>query len=206
MNAAVQISLISRIDKMNLLPALKSYQSLNNLLSWMAMANICEDKTIEKLYRKHSVQLRNYLYYRCKNLERSNDLVQEAFSKLWEKCKDIVPEAAKSFLFTVARNTMLNLIKHDRVRMEFQTNSEQSFEYETPEFKLEYDEFKNSVETIISDLPDGQREAFLLNRIDKLSYKEIAERLGISQKAVEKRMSKALGTLREKLNEYADRI
>lgn len=49
----------------------------------------------------------------------------------------------------------------------------------------------------IANLSEAQREAFLLNRIDGKKYKEIAEILGISIKAVEKRISGALESLRQ---------
>jgi RNA polymerase sigma factor (sigma-70 family) len=61
---------------------------------------------------------------------------------------------------------------------------------------LEEQEFKQQLEKAISDLPEGQREVFLLNRIDKKTYREIAEMLGVSVKAIEKRMHKALKALR----------
>ncbi|MEO1022359.1 MAG: sigma-70 family RNA polymerase sigma factor [Bacteroidota bacterium] len=170
------------------------------------MDHLCTDSAIEQLYKAHAAQLRNYLYYRCKDFERSNDLVQDAFSKLWEKCKDIVPEAAKSFLYTVARNAMINLSKKDQVRMEFAVQQEHSLDYETPQFDMEFAEYKTKLESAITSLPDGQREVFLMNRIDKLTYREIAERLEISQKAVEKRMHNALVKLREALTETAHLI
>ena len=62
---------------------------------------------------------------------------------------------------------------------------------------MEEQEFKNQLEKAIEALPENQREVFLMNRIDKMKYREIAEALGISQKAVEKRMHKALLELRK---------
>ena len=53
---------------------------------------------------------------------------------------------------------------------------------------------------VIANLSEKQREVFLLNRIEKKKYKEIAEMLGISVKAVEKRMHGALKSLREEIN------
>ncbi|MBX2818016.1 MAG: sigma-70 family RNA polymerase sigma factor, partial [Saprospiraceae bacterium] len=67
----------------------------------------------------------------------------------------------------------------------------------SPEFLLEEKEFKRLLEDAISALPEGQRAVFLLNRIDKKTYREIAEDLSISAKAVEKRMHKALASLRK---------
>jgi RNA polymerase sigma-70 factor (ECF subfamily) len=71
---------------------------------------------------------------------------------------------------------------------------------------MEMSEFKVKLEQAINDLPDGQREAFLMHRIDQMTYKEIAERLEISVKAVEKRIHKALVKLRGKLKEHAKHL
>jgi len=70
---------------------------------------------------------------------------------------------------------------------------------ESPEFLLEEKEFMARLEKVIADLPEKQREVFLLSRIDKKKYSEISEILDISVKAVEKRMSQALITLREQI-------
>ena len=68
---------------------------------------------------------------------------------------------------------------------------------ESPEYILEEEEFKKKLQNTISLLSDAQREVFLLNRIEGKKYREIAELLDVSQKAVEKRMSGALKILRE---------
>ena len=167
----------------------------------MSKGNLCEEKILGDVFEQVAPQLRNYLYYKCGNLERSQDLVQEAFSILWQKCKDIIPAAAKSFLYKVATNLLINLAKKDQVRLAFQQQNEGSLEFENPEYQLEYKEYKSRLEHAISSLPEGQREAFLMNRIDKMTYKEIAETLGVSVKAVEKRMHKALLKLKDILNE-----
>ena len=68
---------------------------------------------------------------------------------------------------------------------------------ESPEYILEEEEFKKKLQNAISLLTESQREVFLLNRIEGKKYREIADMLDISQKAVEKRMSGALKILRE---------
>ena len=68
---------------------------------------------------------------------------------------------------------------------------------ESPEYLLEEKEFKERLENAISALPEKQRVVFLMSRIDKKTYKEIAEILGISKQAVEKRIYNALDTLRQ---------
>ena len=72
---------------------------------------------------------------------------------------------------------------------------------ESPEFVLLEKEFMEKLETTIAELPLKQKEVFLMNRIEKKTYKDIAEALNISVKAVEKRMHTALVFLREKIGD-----
>ncbi|MAO07183.1 MAG: hypothetical protein CL596_00560 [Alteromonas sp.] len=65
---------------------------------------------------------------------------------------------------------------------------------------MEEKQFKEKLQTAIADLTEAQRTAFLMNRIEGKKYVEIAEILGISVKAVEKRMSQALASLRSKIH------
>ena len=141
--------------------------------------------------------LRNFMYYKTGSYQQAEDIAQDAFGKLWENCAKVTVDKAKAFLFTVANNLFLNQVKHRKVVLKFeqQTTSQQT--NETPEFLLEQDEFRKRLEDAISALPEKQREVFLMNRIDKLKYREIAEALNISVKAVEKRMHKALTTLKK---------
>jgi RNA polymerase sigma-70 factor (ECF subfamily) len=58
-------------------------------------------------------------------------------------------------------------------------------------------EFKQMLEEAISNLPEKQRVVFLMSRIDKMTYQEIAKSLEVSQKTIEKRMHGALSALRK---------
>ncbi|WP_423126764.1 RNA polymerase sigma factor [Gaoshiqia sp. Z1-71] len=71
----------------------------------------------------------------------------------------------------------------------------------SPEDQLNYKELIDNYEKALRKMPEKQRVVFLLNRIDELKYKEIADQLGLSVKAVEKRMSLALEYLKEKLKD-----
>lgn len=70
---------------------------------------------------------------------------------------------------------------------------------ESPHFIMEENEYMVRLQHAIEDLPEGQRVAFLLNRIEDKKHKEIAEMLGISQKAVEKRIYTALESICQKV-------
>ena len=153
------------------------------------------------MYNTHSESLHNFMYYKCGDRDQAEDFVQEAYIKLWDNCAKVLIEKAKSFLFTVSNNLFLNNIAHKKVVLRHQQEGAKHHTNEDPEFIMEEKEFSIKLEKAISDLPEKQRVVFLLNRIDKKKYREIAEMLEISVKAVEKRMSLALKTLRENIGD-----
>jgi RNA polymerase sigma-70 factor (ECF subfamily) len=164
---------------------------------------IC-DETIFSVFFKNNVKsLRNYLYFKYGNEEQANDMTQDAFIKLWENCADVVPEKAKSFLYTVANNATLNQISHQKVILNYAKNhSNKDKTNINPEYLLEEEQFKIKLEKAIGNLTESQRTAFLLHRIEGKKYAEIAIMLDISVKAVEKRIHGALLSLRMNIEQF----
>lgn len=164
---------------------------------------ICDENIFSKFFKDNVKSIRNYLYFKYGNEEQSNDMAQEAFIKLWENCADVPPEKAKSFLYTVANNATLNQIAHQKVVLNYSKNNSLNDRTNiNPEFILEEDQFKIKLEKAISNLTEGQRTAFLLNRIEGKKYAEIAIMLDISVKAVEKRIHGALLSLRTNIEQF----
>lgn len=158
---------------------------------------VCDEKVYHSIFLAHSEKIRNFIYYKSGSLSLAEDLVQEAFMRLWENCKKVEIPQAKSYLYTIANNLFLNQVTHTKYVLKFEKESQQKSQVPSPEFLMEEQEFKLRLEKAIIGLPEGQRVVFLMNRIDKKKYREIAEEIGISVKAVEKRMHKALAQLRE---------
>jgi RNA polymerase sigma-70 factor (ECF subfamily) len=159
----------------------------------------CKNTTFEMLYKENVELLRNFIYYKYGDLSNAEDVVQNAFIKLWENCAKVPKEKAKSFLYTTANNMSLNIIKHDKVVLKHRLIVPKSTTNETPEFQMLSKEFEVKLESVINELSVKQREVFLLSRIEKMKYKDIAELLNISVKAVEKRMHNALLIVRKKI-------
>jgi len=165
------------------------------------LSNLTQEKDIENfkfLFNKHFKQIRNFIYYRTANIELAEDLSQDCFFKLWEKIGQIRNETALSYVYKIARNLTIDAIKEktERFELEFSITPANS---ETPEHLMEQMEFDRQLKKAIACLSFKQREVFLMNRIDDLTYKEIARTLDISEKAVEKRMAKALKFLNQNL-------
>ncbi|WP_055435734.1 RNA polymerase sigma factor [Lacinutrix algicola] len=163
--------------------------------------NICEEHLFNSLFKKHSQDLNNFLHYKFGERLNPKDKTQEAFIKLWENCKKVTPEKAKSFLFTIGNNLMLNETKHQKVVLKYQQTKPKHYTNETPEFVLEEKQYMKKLQIALANLSEAQRVAFLMNRIDGKKHKEIAEVLGISTKAVEKRIYGALKKLRKDISE-----
>jgi RNA polymerase sigma-70 factor (ECF subfamily) len=166
-----------------------------------SISETCNEIVFSDFFKTHSKSLRNFLFYKYGNKEQAEDLVQEAFVKLWQNCASVPIEKAKSYLYTIANNSSLNEIKHQKVVLQYENNfTGLDKTNENPEYILEEKEFKNKLLKAIENLNETQRVAFLMHRIDGKKYSEIAFELEISVKAVEKRIHLALIELRKKID------
>lgn len=163
--------------------------------------NICEKALFEKLYRRHSKNLHDFLYYKFGAEYNPQDKVQESFIKLWENCRKVPLAKARNFLFTVANNMMLNESKHKKVVLKYQKDKQSPENNQDPQFLLEEKEYLHKFQKALSQLTESQRTAFLLNRTEGKKHQEIAEIMNISRKTVEKHLYAALKKLRKTIKE-----
>ena len=161
--------------------------------------NICNQKVFENIYHTYAKDIKRFLYFKTQNMDLAEDILQDTFVKLWDNCGKVNNNKIKSFLYTVANNLFLNIKKHEKVVQKHQKNHLRINDDESPEFLMIEKEFLIKIENAIASLPEKQKEVFLLNRMEKKKYREIAEILDISVKAVEKRMHFALVIMKEKI-------
>src|SRR5690606_17086942 len=148
--------------------------------------NICEESIFSSIFSKYAKDLHDFLYYKFGDRLNPQDKVQEAFIKLSEHCAQTPPDKAKSFLFTIANNLMLNEAAHQKVVLKYAKETPKSHTNESPEFVLREKEYMEKLENALSKLTEAQRTAFMLNRVEGKTMKDIAALLDISVKAVEK--------------------
>ncbi|MBL7942412.1 MAG: sigma-70 family RNA polymerase sigma factor, partial [Flavobacteriales bacterium] len=141
----------------------------------------------------------NYVYYRCGDAGLAEDLAQDAFVKLWENRNRIERRTVKAYLYTIAHNLMVNQLKRNQLKFRLKNSAPADRDFDTPEKLAQEEEYHLYLQQVISDLPEGGREVFLMSRLEDLTYQEIADRLGLSVKAIEKRMTRVLKILRDKL-------
>lgn len=161
--------------------------------------DICQERVFRGIYEEHSRDLYKFLYYKYGAENHPEDLMQEAFVKLWDNCKKVPFEKARGFLFTVANNQMLNELAKKKTVLNYQKEEHVSQTNQSPQDVMEEKEYLNRLQKAIEELTEEQRIAFLLSRVEGKKHREIAELLGISQKAVEKRIYKALESVQQKI-------
>lgn len=147
------------------------------------------------------------------NDQVAEDIVSEAIIHLWELSKEREIESIEAILITYIRSKSLNYLKH----LQAQENVYQTLinkgqrELEIRISTLEAcdpkeilsEELRAKVNSLLAGMPEKTRLAFLRDRLDGKSHKEIAEEMGISVKGVEYHINRAVKILRENLKEYA---
>ena len=153
------------------------------------------------IFDQYYESIRSFAYYKTGDVDLADDIVQEVFLKLWTNRNDVKNDTIKSLLYTIASNTIKNHFKHQKVVYNFQkqdkTNEETS---EQADSNLRQEELNRKLQDALAEIPEKSREVFLMNRIEGLTYSDIADRLGLSVKAIEKRMSEALSILRSRIS------
>lgn len=158
---------------------------------------VFEKRDFINLFNQMYQPVKNYVYYKVGDIQVAEDVAQDTFVKVWERRREIRQQTVKSLLYTIANNLCKNKFEHQQVVFEFTKNYRQNESIASPEFELELKEFNEKLQRAIGNLNEKQRTVFLMNRIDGLTYKQIAENLELSVKAVEKRMKNALDELKK---------
>jgi RNA polymerase sigma-70 factor (ECF subfamily) len=146
--------------------------------------------------KPHEPILRGYLSKRFPSLPNHDDIVQEAYARLWHARTKSRLSSAKGFLFTAARNLAIDTLR----RRQAVTHESISEVTQMPALEeapgvaesLERQQRLQVLNEAIASLPTRCREVLVLRHLDGLAYKEIAERLGISPNTVKLHIIKGM--------------
>jgi RNA polymerase sigma-70 factor (ECF subfamily) len=155
---------------------------------------------LEKVYVDNATRLREI--GGKEHRQDAADVVHEAFVKTLDAGSKQTIRDPVRFVFKVTRNVVLNRLRERirRVVRPFHEDEELAdVSPGTEQAALASERLQRAME-IINRMPERRREAFLQHRIDELSYPEIARRMGISIKAVEKHISAAMVQLHEEID------
>ncbi len=150
----------------------------------------------KQLFDQHFAQVRSYVFFRSGNTELATDIAQETFLKIWEKQNRLSTEGIKGLLFKIANDLFVSYYRKEKRSFEFFNHYEINGFSNSPEEEMVFEQLKESYRLALDKMPEKQRTVFLMSRVENLTYNEIAEMVGVSVKAVEKRMKLALDYLR----------
>lgn len=151
------------------------------------------------LFDAYFDSVRSYLYFRGANPDDASDIAQEVFLRLWEKQFIVDKAKAKSLLYKIAGDMFVSKYRRDMLEINYIASNVNRDTEPSAEEALHHKELLETYKTALNNLNEKQRTVFLMSRVEGLKYQEIAERLDLSVKAVEKRMSAALKFLKNSL-------
>jgi RNA polymerase sigma-70 factor (ECF subfamily) len=154
----------------------------------------------KRLFDTHFDAIRRYLYYRCSDTELASDVAQDLFTRIWEKQMDIDPLKDKALLYKMASDMIVSKFRRKKIEMNYAGSIVFTNDDSSVSDQVEYEELARKYSSTLVKMPEKQRTAYMMSREESLKYSEIAERLNISVKAVEKRMAGALELLRRELS------
>ncbi len=168
--------------------------------------------TFNRLYEDYSQRFMRFARNYVVTNEAAEDIVNDSFMYYWENRQNIVEENISSYLLTVVKHKCINYLKHlaleEQARNRFQYLEEWELQVKiatleacNPE-RLLSNEIQRLVQKALQSMPEQTREILIRSRYQLQSNKEIASQLGISVKAVEYHMTKALKILRVVLKDY----
>ena len=139
------------------------------------------------------------------DLELCEDIIQSIFLKLWKDRTNLLIESSlKAYLLKAVRNSCVDEIRHIYVIREHKSyiNSlDVLVDVDTENYIL-YSDLYEKMQQALEELSPEQRQAFEMNRFEGLKYREIAQRLNVSERTVEVRISKAIQLLRVRLKDF----
>ena len=178
-----------------------TYQSDNDFL--LSAVQRGDQKAFDTLFRRYYPMLCAY-GHRFVELEDAEEIVEDSLLWIWENRETLVIESSlNSYLFKMVYRRALNKLAHidatQRADTRFYEEMQEMLQ-DTDYYQIE--ELAKRIEDAVAALPESYREAFVTHRFRDMSYKEIAETLGVSPKTIDYRIQQALKQLRVDLKDY----
>jgi RNA polymerase sigma factor (sigma-70 family) len=164
-----------------------------------------EHLSVEQAFRRHHLSLLHFLRGRLHNEEDAADIAQETYARLLQSYRDVIDSVtARTLMFRIAVNAANDLARrrrthHSAAHCPIEDDMLLPTAAPSQEREVSGQQDLNLLYDAIASLPPKCQQVFLLNRVDCMTYPQIAEHCGISVKMVEKHIVKALAALRSRV-------
>ena len=183
-----------------------SGQPAETELELIVKAQQGDRQTFGELVRRHREGTINVVYRMCGDANLAEDAAQEAFIRAWQHLPNYRPRSPfRNWVYRIATNAATDLIRRERETVDVDTLSLASSD-EDPEAMVERGERGERVREAVLALPPASRAVLVLREHEGLSYREIADTLGIPIGTVMSRLNYARNRLRESLAPYLEML
>ncbi|MNJ98903.1 ECF RNA polymerase sigma factor SigW [compost metagenome] len=154
-----------------------------------------------EIYERYSYVLISHAYRKLQDVEEAKDVVQELFTNIWYKRESLNVFRLDAYLYGTMRNQVLHFMAHQKVITKYTTSLSYYLEsgVRSQDSIMVENELLQLFEQELAALPAKMRTVFEMSRGEGLSYKQIAEKLDISDKTVKKQIHNATKIFRKKL-------
>lgn len=173
---------------------------------------LIDEKKLEEIFKQYFFELYEYAYFYVKDIQQAEDIIQDIFLKIWEsRNKLIITTSLKSYLYKSVHNRCIQYLRHLSVRDKHNVHVRIKLEeamlmnrlfFESSLQKLFEIEIKKLISTALNEMSVKTKEIYLLSRHSFISNFEIAQKLKITEKAVEYHITRALSVLKKYLKDY----
>ena len=161
-------------------------------------------EAFETLYKRHNDSLFRYLMRLCRHRDTAEDIFQEVWGKIIKARERYRPTAKfRTFLYRVAHNCFIDHIRRNQRHQntaDIEPDTQQN-PAEGPDVATERSLARRRLESALGDLPDEQRDVFLLHEEGGLSLDEIAHVTGVNRETIKSRLRYAVNKLRAAIDE-----
>ena len=162
-----------------------------------------DPQAFKQVYTRHWKQVYAVCYSHLKEVDTAQEMVQDIFLSLWERRQTlIITTSLEHYLVRAAKMKVLEHFRNQTIRSNYVPDVPESSE--ATEREIEYNSLHENLERLLGQQPDQSRQVFSL-RQQGMSNREIASKLGFSEKAVEYHVTRVLRFLRERLHLVLDR-
>lgn len=166
-----------------------------------------DEHIFKSIYQEYYLPVCRYLNYYTSEKYIIEEIVQEVFVKLWEDRDTLEINHIKTYVYTATRNRLFNYYRNQQLH-EARIKEWSEFEvlHSNTTDCVDRVEFDQLLYTAMSELSPRCKEVFMMSKMEKLSYKEIASILNLSEKTVENQMGTALKNIRSFLRTHSSSL
>lgn len=167
-----------------------------------------DEMAFEVIFHRTKGKLKGFLLKVLPVGEDEESIIQEIYLKIWSSRKSIQANRSfETYLFAIARNMVVDIMRKRFHKLKYLEElcrqlKEEGSDCLDGQKILQYSELEKKIYELIEKLPEQRQIIFKLNRIEGLTYKEIAKKLDISENTVDTQMRGALTFLRKEMKQY----